>query len=63
MTDTERLLATVPLDSDRCVVIFPAEDGQTAIRWHGITAKQLAEILYQCADGVVEQRVPLKGAT
>lgn len=58
MTDLiYRLLAKVPADADRAVVIFP-EGKQTAVQWIGMTAEQVAELLYQMADEIVDRRIP-----
>lgn len=54
-----QILAAIPGDADRVIVIYPCADGQSACRWFGMSAEQVASTLYQMADGVVEQRLPL----
>lgn len=54
------VLRDIPRDADRLIVLYPTSDGQTACRWFGMSAEQVAMTLYQLADGVVEQRLPLR---
>jgi len=54
------VLGDIPRNVDRLIVLYPCSEGQTACRWFGMSAEQVASTLYQMADGVVEQRVPLK---
>lgn len=56
------LIAEAPADTDRAILIYPSGPGerQTAIRWYGMNAEQVAMTLYNLADEVLRQRVPLK---
>ncbi len=53
------LLNTVPA-VDRAIVVFPADGIESSVRWVGMTAEQVASTLYQVADEVLRQRVPIR---
>jgi hypothetical protein len=57
-----RLLLARAEGADRVVLLYPRGD-QTACAWYGMSAEQAAEHLYQCADEIVRQCVPLKGVS
>ena len=62
MTDAEMLAeiwGNIPPDADRIIVIYPCAGQQSACRWFGMTPEGVAKTLYQMADGVVTQRIPL----
>ena len=44
---------------DRAIVVFP-KGSQSGCRFLGMSAEQTAETLYQVADAIVAQLVPLK---
>lgn len=43
-------------DADRGLVVYPCGDGTWAARYLDLTPEQAAEILYQMADGIVDQK-------
>ncbi len=55
----KELLSGIPT-VDRAIVIFPADGLESSVRWVGMTAEQVASTLYQVADEVLRQRVPLR---
>lgn len=58
MTDLlYRLLSKVPASSDRVIVIYPTGK-ETAVQWIGMTSEQVAELLYQMADEIVDRKIP-----
>lgn len=56
------MLADIPPGTERALVAYPTPDGYWAVRWVGVTAEQAASLLYQMADGVVDQRIPPREA-
>jgi hypothetical protein len=57
-----RLLLARAEGADRVVLLYPRGD-QTACSWYGMSAEQAVEHLYQCADEILRQCVPLKGVS
>lgn len=55
-----QLLASVPSQASEAIVIYPCEDGTFACRWIGMGAERAARTLYATADGVVNEKIPLK---
>jgi hypothetical protein len=53
-----QLLAAVPAQADQAIAIFPGSDGLWRCKWIGLTDQQAASVLYQMADGVVDQKIP-----
>lgn len=53
------LLDTIPA-SEKAIVVFPADDSEFCVRWVNMTPEQVASALYQVADEVLRQRVPLR---
>jgi hypothetical protein len=51
-------LALSVTDANEGVLIYPTKNGEWAVRWVGLTPEQAASILYQMADGIVDQRIP-----
>lgn len=51
----KRMLAKVPPDCDRAIVIYPTGD-QTSCAWYGMPAESVVRHLYQIADEIVGQR-------
>jgi hypothetical protein len=63
VTDREMLdaiFASVPREADRVIIIYPSVPGESACRWFGMSAEGVAETLYQVADSIVDQRIPMK---
>jgi hypothetical protein len=53
------LVCRLPDDIERGLVAWPTgHNKEWACSWIGMTAEQAATILYQLADGVVDQRIP-----
>lgn len=52
-----QLVASIT-SAEEGVVIYPTKDGQWACRYIGLTHEQAASVLYQMADGVVDQKIP-----
>lgn len=44
--------------ADEGVIVYQVGDGLWACRYIGITHERAAEILYQMADGIVDQKIP-----
>lgn len=55
-----QLLASVPAQAEEAIVIFPGEGGLHTCRWIGMDAERAARTLYATADGVVNEKIPLK---
>lgn len=55
-----QLLASVPSQAEEAIVIYPCEDGTFACRWIGMNAERAARTLYAMADGVVNEKIPIK---
>lgn len=55
-----QLLASVPSQASEAIVIYPCADGTFACRWIGMDAERAARTLYAIADGVVNEKIPLK---
>lgn len=51
-------IATACTDSETGVLVYPCKTGEWAVRYVGLTPEQAAEILYQMADGIVDQKIP-----
>ena len=58
MTDVlYSLLSKVPADADRVIVIYP-NGKKTALASIGMSNEQIAELLYQMADEIVDKNIP-----
>jgi hypothetical protein len=51
-------LALSVTDAAEGVLIYPMPSGEWACRYVGLTDEQAASILYQMADGIVDQKIP-----
>lgn len=55
-----QLLASVPSQATEAIVIYRCEDGTFACKWIGMDAERAARTLYAMADGVANEKIPLK---
>ena len=54
----DQLFAEAPPATDQAIFIYPTGvPGEMACRWVGISATQAANVLYQMADQVIDQKV------
>lgn len=59
-TIAHALREELPEDATRAVLIFHDADGKTKVKWIGLLATDVASLLYEMADEVLRQRVPLE---
>lgn len=58
MNEIDELVSKLPLSADWYICILPGESGKFNLLMDGLTAKEIAKVLYRAADAIVEEYIP-----
>ena len=59
MNGIDKLISVLPEDAEFYLCILPADDNELRLIYNGLSAQQVAEALYKCADEIIRQKIPL----